>query len=45
MRRDFANVINDCLISAVESNIRLELRSSLFQLHKLMMLQDLLHII
>jgi hypothetical protein len=46
MRKDFANVMNDCLvISAVGLNIKLELRSRLFQFHKLMMLQDLLHII
>ena len=45
MRRDFTNVVNDCLISAIESNIKLELKSRLFQFHKLMMLQDLLNII
>jgi hypothetical protein len=45
MRRDFANGVNDCLISAVGSNIKLGLNSRLFQLHKLLMLQDLLHII
>jgi hypothetical protein len=37
--------MNDCLISAVGLNIKLELRNRLFQFYKLMMLQELLHII
>jgi hypothetical protein len=45
MRKEFVNVMNDCLVSAVGSNIKLEFKSRLFQFHKLMMLQDLLHII